>query len=181
VAPVAAESRVDRIATAAARGSDVWGRSVLPPAERDGEALFGPVAGAAFADGVETIYEGYLVHHAPRGRVFVPPDREQGLLLGDYLYATGLVQVCEAGDVDAIAALADLVSLAAHLRATGSGVDGELWLATARHLAGPRDGALPAAREALRGGDTTALLALVADADAQPLLVEHRRLMGDRA
>ena len=48
-----------------------------------------------------------------------------------------------------IAALADLVSLAAHLRATGAGIDGELWLATARHLAGPRDGALAAAREAI--------------------------------
>ncbi len=179
MAPVEAGSRIDRIADAAARGSDVWGRSVLPPADRDGDALFGPVSGAAFSAGVETIYEGYLVHHGARARVFSPPDREQGLLLGDYLYATGLVQVCEAGDVDAIAALADLISLAAHLRVTGTGMDGELWLATARHLNGPRTDALTSARDRLRAGDGAALLALVADDEAAPLLAEHRRLMGD--
>lgn len=178
MAPVEAASRIDRIAEAAARGSDVWARSVLAPEDRDGDALFGPISGVAFAAGVETIYEGYLVHHGARARVFSPPDREQGLLLGDYLYATGLVQVCEAGDVDAIAALADLISLAAHLRVTGTGVDGELWLATARHLAGPRTDALAQARDGLRDGDRTALLALVDD-DAAPLLAEHRRLMGD--
>lgn len=179
MAPVEAASRIDRIAEAAARGSDVWARSVLAPADRDGDALFGPVSGAAFAAGVETIYEGYLVHHGARARVFSPPDLEQGLLLGDYLYATGLVQICEAGDVDAIAALADLISLAAHLRVTGTGVDGELWLATARHLAGPRTDALALARDGLRAGDRTALLALVADEEASALLAEHRRLMGD--
>ena len=100
-------------------------------------------------------------------------------MLGDYLYATGLVQVCEAGDVDAIAALADLISLAAHLRVTGTGMDGELWLATARHLNGPRTDALTSARDRLRAGDGAALLALVADDEAAPLLAEHRRLMGD--
>ena len=178
-APVPRADRIGRIADRAARGSEVWARSVVAPADRVGDALFGPVAGAAFADGVETIYEGYLVHHAPRGRAFAAPDREQGLLLGDYLYATGLVRVCEAGDVDAIAALADLVSLAAHLRATGVELDGELWVATARYLAGPRDDALAAAREALRHGDGAPLRALVADAAAAPLLAEHRRLMGD--
>ena len=73
--------------------------------------------------------------------MFDAPDRQLGLLLGDYLYATGLVGVCQAGDVEAIAALADLVALAAHLRAEGDGDgdDGRLWLATARHLAGPRE------------------------------------------
>ena len=181
MAPVGALAGVDRIADAAARASDVWARSVLPADERDGDVLMGPVAGAAFADGVETIYEGYLVHHAPRARAFAAPDREQGLLLGDYLYATGLVRVCEAGDVDAIAALADLVSLAAHLRATGVGLDGELWLATARYLGGARDGGLAAAREALRDGDGAPLRALVADDAAASLLAEHRRLMGDDA
>ncbi|MGI9187657.1 MAG: hypothetical protein ACR2J9_09135 [Gaiellales bacterium] len=179
MAPVEAASRIDRIADAATRSSEVWGRSVLAPSDRTGDALFGPLSGAAFSAGVETIYEGYLVHHGARARVFSPPDREQGLLLGDYLYATGLVQVCEAGDVDAIAALADLISLAAHVRVTGAGVDGELWLATARHLAGPRGDELADARDALRAGDSAALLLLVGDVEAAPLLAEHRRLMGD--
>ena len=179
MAPVGAAAGIDRIADEAARASDVWARALAEPADRDGGALFGPVAGSAFQDGVEAIYEGYLVHHAPRGRLFAAADREQGLLLGDYLYATGLVQVCEAGDVEAIAALADLVALAAHLRATGLPVDGELWVATARHLGGVRDGALAAARDALRHGDAQPLFALVADDDAGVLLAEHRRLMGD--
>jgi hypothetical protein len=180
MAGVGTSSRVDRIVDAAARSSDVWARSLLDPSERDGDELFGPIAGELFADGVETIYEGYLVHHAPRGRAFAAPDREQALLLGDYLYATGLVQVCGAGDVEAIAVLADLVSLAAHLRAEGGViVDAELWLATARHLAGPRDDTLFNAREALRSGDPTLLCALVSDADAVSSLQEHRRLMGD--
>jgi hypothetical protein len=154
MAGVGTSSRVDRIVDTAARSSDVWARSVIEPSERDGDELF--------------------------GRVFAAPDREQALLLGDYLYATGLVQVCAAGDVEAIAALADLVSLAAHLRAEGGViVDAELWLATARHLAGPRDDALFNAREALRSGDPTMLCALVSDADAVSPLREHRRLMGD--
>lgn len=169
----------DRIADAAAAASAVWARSALPADARDGAVLFGPIAGDPLAEGVETIYEGYLVHHAPRGRVFAAAGREEALLLGDYLYATGLVQVCAAGDVEAIAALADLISLAAHVRAEGGTVDAELWLATARHLAGPRDGALAAARDALRAGDAAPLAALVADADAARPISEHRRLMGD--
>lgn len=179
MAPVGAAAGIDRIADDAARASAVWARSLAPADERDGDALFGPVAGPAFHDGVEAIYEGYLVHHAPRGRLFAAPDREQGLLLGDYLYATGLVRVCEAGDVEAIAALADLVALAAHLRAIGLPVDGELWVATARHIAGARDGSLAAARDALRDGDAAPLRAMAADDEAAALLAEHRRLMGD--
>jgi hypothetical protein len=173
-----ADALVTDLAAAAAASSPVWGAAVDPDAE--GPAVFGPIGGPAFAEGVEAIYEGYLVHHAPRGRAFAPADREQALLLGDYLYATGLVRVCAAGDVEAIAALADLVSLAAHLRAEGGRpVDAELWLATARHLAGPRDDRLAAARDALRDGDPAPLLALVDDAEAAEPLALHRRLMGD--
>lgn len=170
---------VGAIAERAIAASGVWARAAVPPVERDLEPLFGPVAGGPFADGVETIYEGYLVHHAPRGRVFAPDDREQGLLLGDYLYASGLVAVCAADDVDAIAALADLVSLAAHLRAEGGEpLDAELWLATARYLAGPRTSALADARAALLAGDDRPLRALAAK-DGEPALARHRRYMGD--
>jgi len=171
---------VDTIVDAAITSSAVWARSALPPEMREARAPFGAVAGAPLDLGVETIYEGYLVHHAPRGRGFAAADREQGLLLGDYLYATGLVEVCRSGDVEAIAALADLVSLAASQRAEAANpVDAELWLATARYLAGPRDGRLPAARDALRAGDRAPLAALVADEAACEALDMHRRLMGD--
>jgi hypothetical protein len=180
VAGVGGPGDVGGIADRAIAASAVWARAALPSAERDTRPLFGPIAGDAFADGVETIYEGYLVHHAPRGRVFAPADREQGLLLGDYLYASGLVRVCAVGDVDAIAALADLVSLAAHLRAEDRPLDGELWLATAHYLAGDRGGDLEAAREALRAGDGEPLLRLAAK-DPAEIVQQHRRHMGDTA
>jgi hypothetical protein len=173
---------VDAIVDAAAAASDVWARSALPAAERDPAHAFGRIAGGDLADGVEAIYEGFLVHHAPRGRGFAPADREQGLLLGDYLYATGLVRVTRTGDVAAISALSDLVSLAAAQRAEAERpADAELWLATCRHLAGPRDDALAAAVAALRAGDRAPLDRLVADEDAAEPLHLHRRLMGDAA
>ena len=171
------------LADRAAAESAVWAQAALPPGARDEEPLFGPVAGPRFADGVEAIYEGFLVHHA-RGRVFDAPDRQLGLLLGDYLYATGLVGVCQAGDVEAIAALADLVALAAHLRAEGDGDgdDGRLWLATARHLAGPRNGALDRAKDALRAGDRAPLRELVPpDEQAHRLLARHELLLAQKA
>ena len=47
--------------------------------------VFSPlVADRRFALGVETIYEGYLVHYG-RPRLFAPPDDDIALLLGDYL------------------------------------------------------------------------------------------------
>jgi len=171
---------IGALADRAAAASEVWARAALPPGARDEEPLFGPVAGPRFASGVEAIYEGFLVHHA-RGRVFAPPSRQHGLLLGDYLYASGLVEICQAGDVEAVAALADLVSLAAHLRAEGhrEGDDGLLWLATVRHLAGPRDGRLPAARDALRAGDPAPLRGLVERGEqADRLLGRHAALTG---
>ena len=60
--------------------------------------MFSPLAPAPHALGLETIYEGYLVHYG-RSRLFSPADRDTALLLGDYLYAHGLVHVAETGDV----------------------------------------------------------------------------------
>ena len=71
-----------------------------------------------FALGVETIYEGYLLHYG-RPRLFAPPDDDVALLLGDYLYAHGLVRIAATGDLDAVAALAELISTCAALRARG--------------------------------------------------------------
>ena len=61
-----------------------------------------PSADERFALGVETIYEGYLVHYG-RPRLFAPADADAALLLGDYLYAHGLVRVAATGDVAAVA------------------------------------------------------------------------------
>jgi hypothetical protein len=171
-----------RIAERVAAASPVWAESVRPDGARDEAPLFGPLAGHGLAEGVETIYEGYLVHHA-EGRIMRAPDRERALLLGDYLYAAGLVEVCRAGDVDAVATLASLVSLVSHLRAEGGDPadDGRAWLAAARHLGGHRGGDYAAAIEALRHHDVEALRRLVPGDDGDgAVLRRHVRLLADR-
>jgi len=95
--------------------------------------------------GLETIYEGYLVHYG-RPRLFAPPGEDEAILLGDYLYAHGLVRIAASGEIEAVAALAELISACAHLRAEGAPGDGEAWAETARKLGGPADaGAVAAA------------------------------------
>ena len=62
------------------------------------------------------------------------------MLLGDYLYAHGLVRVSDAGGVDAVAAMAELISRCASLRAAGEDGDGSAWVAAARSLGGVPSG-----------------------------------------
>jgi hypothetical protein len=88
---------------------------------------------ARFALGLETIYEGYLCHYGTP-RLFAPADEELALLLGDYLYAHGLVRIAATGSIEAVSELAELISLCARLRAEGEDGDGEAWLATAVSL-----------------------------------------------
>ena len=170
---------LDRVAARVADASAVWADAVLPEARRPAGTLFGPIAGSPFVDGVETIYEGYLLHHG-RGRALHAADPDRALLLGDHLYAAGLVEVCRAGDVEAVATLASLVSLAAEGRAQELDPhdDGRLWLAAARHLAGPRDGRFAAVCDALRAGDVGPLRLLVPDDEAtRALLDRHAALL----
>ena len=123
----------DAIVEAAAAESPLWGDAALAPEARVREPVFSRLGPDGHALGLETIYEGYLVHYG-RSRLFAPPDRDTALLLGDYLYAHGLVRVAETGDVDAVSDLAELISRCAHLRAEGLGGDGEEWAATSRSL-----------------------------------------------
>jgi hypothetical protein len=125
----------ETIAQDAAEQSPLWAEALRPPHERELVAVFSPLAGERFALGVETIYEGYLVHYG-RPRLFDPPDEESALLLGDYLYAHGLVRIAELGDVEAVRELAELISFCAHARAEALGGDGEAWAATAGRLGG---------------------------------------------
>jgi hypothetical protein len=78
---------------------------------------------------VETIYEGYLVHYG-FPRLFAPSDHDTILLLGDYLYAHGLVRLAAAGSVEAVADMGELISLCAQVRAEGSGDEGPAWAAS---------------------------------------------------
>jgi hypothetical protein len=134
----------EAIARDAARESTLWADVLRRSPQR--EAVFSPLGEARFALGLETIYEGYLVHYGTP-RLFAPPDADTALLLGDYLYAHGLVRIAEFGDVAAVADLSELISLCSQLRAEDAPGDGPLWAATAALLG---RGSLDEARGALR-------------------------------
>jgi hypothetical protein len=143
------------IAAGAAAESRLWASALRPEAEQDAVPVFSPlVVDRRFALGVETIYEGYLLHYG-RPRLFAPPDDDVGLLLGDALLAHGLVRVADTGSVTAVADLAALLSLCAQSRADARDGDGAAWAATAALLG---QGGLDLARAALREtGDATPL------------------------
>lgn len=79
---------------------------------------FRPAGGPEYELLVEAIYEGYLQHYG-RGRVLAPEDPDLALLAGDRLYALGLARLAELGDLEAVTALADVISLAAQAHAEG--------------------------------------------------------------
>jgi hypothetical protein len=123
------------IASEAAAESPLWAAALRAADEREEVAVFSPLGDPRFALGIESIYEGYLLHYG-RPRLFAPADRDTAILLGDYLYAHGLVRITAEGDVGAVERLAELLSLCAHLRAEGNGVeDGDAWAETVASLA----------------------------------------------
>ena len=169
------------------------------PTERALEPVFSPlVPDARFALGVETIYEGYLLHYG-RSRLFAPPDGDVALLLGDALLAHGLVRIADTGSLAAVGDVAELLPLCAQARArTARGgwrrLGGDLRAARsaaasarrARHCATKRD---PAPLERLAraaAGDDPVVGALAAHvarlvshrADARRALVPRRRRLG---
>jgi hypothetical protein len=152
----------DVIAEEAAQESPLWAEALLPRRERQLEPVFSPLGDGRFALGIETIYEGYLLHYG-RPRLFGAKDRNTALLLGDYLYAHGLVRVAALEQPAAVAGLAELISLCAFLRAEHAEGDGAGWAATAAVLAD--EDVLAGARDALRGElDPAPLLALARSA-----------------
>ena len=104
------------------------------PAEGELEPVFSGLAERRYALGLETIYEGYLVHYG-RPRLLEPEDDDTALVLGDYLYAQGLARIASLGGVDAVGDLAELISLCAQARADGREGDGAAWAATAAGIA----------------------------------------------
>jgi hypothetical protein len=149
------------------------------PAEGELEPVFSRLAEARYALGLETIYEGYLVHYG-RPRLLEPADDDTALVLGDYLYAQGLARIASLGDVDAVGDLAELISLCAQARADGRDGDGAAWAATAaligqRRLERPRaelrdrGDAGPLERLAREAGD---------DESVERALEAHSRLVG---
>jgi len=118
--------------------SSVWAAALRPSDERQLVAVFSELVPDHLRLGLETVYEAYLVHYG-RPRLFDAPDADEAVLLGDYLYAHGLVRIAEAGGVDAVRVLAGLISRCAALRADGSAGDGEAWVEAARALGGAPD------------------------------------------
>src|SRR5207248_7282721 len=118
----------ETITRSAEAESPVWGAAVR--SVPDLEPVFSPLVPDSLALGLETIYEAYLVHYG-RPRLFEPPDPDQAILLGDYLYAHGLVRIAEAGGVSAVAAMADLIARCAAERADGRPDDGAAWVEAA--------------------------------------------------
>jgi hypothetical protein len=168
-----------QIAESAVLESTLWHDASLPESERVQEAVFSPLSGPTYRLGIETIYEGYLVHYG-RSRLFAPADHDVAVLLGDYLYAHGLVRIAETGDVDAVADLAELISLCSQARAEGNDGDGAAWAATAAQLG---RGTLDPARRGLREhGDSSALDAIAragaGDAAVEQALATHAQLVG---
>ena len=155
------------IARDASEESSLWRDALRPDGER--EPVFSLLGEERYALGLETIYEGYLVHYGSP-RLFAPPDADTALLLGDYLYAHGLVRIASFGEVDAVADLSELISLCSQLRAEHADGDGPLWAATAALLGG---GALDEARAALRLRGEAGLLDVAARAASGDEAVER--------
>jgi hypothetical protein len=128
----------ERIVAEAGRESPLW--AAAGRTAPDWEPIFSALAPEEFALGLETVYEAYLVHYG-RSRLFDPDGEGERVLLGDYLYAHGLVRIAEEGGVDAVATMAELISRCAALRAASEPGDGDAWVAAARALGGtPGDG-----------------------------------------
>jgi hypothetical protein len=159
------------IADEAYAESPLWTAALRPPGSRDETPVFSPLGAEPYALGLETIYEGYLLHDG-RPRLFEPEDRDTAVLLGDYLYAHGLVRISELGEVEIVGDLSELISLCAQSRADASrapAADGAAWAATAAGLGKDGD-RLAEARAALRD-----------DGDHGPLDRLARQRAGDDA
>jgi hypothetical protein len=136
----------DTVLAQVVRASDP---ALHPHAERNPppgrfEGRFPPGADRAFV--VEAIHEGWLMHYdVPR--LFKGADDDLRLLGGDALFALGLARLAAVGDLDGVAELADLISLAARAVAEDRADWGPaLWDSTAEALARGREAASGGAR-----------------------------------
>jgi hypothetical protein len=111
--------------------------TVTDPTE---DGALGSLAGPGYDELVEAIYEGYLQHYRD-GRVLRPADPDLALLAGDRLYALGLAQLAELGDLEAIDILAGVISRAAQAHAEGDpAAASAAWEAGARAVGGAARG-----------------------------------------
>ncbi len=111
---------------------------------------------------VEMIHEGSRLHYGDP-RVVDDQDRDLALLLGDQLYAMGLSRLAQLGDLEAVAELADLISLLAQVQTASA--DRELvaaiWSAGCVAVGSGSTPAHEAAKALARAGDPRAVEALL--------------------
>jgi len=139
-----------------------------PPAGAE-PARLGPLAASGprarehpdeYALLVEAIREGYELHYG-RPRVVAPADADEALLAGDQLYALGLDRLARLGDVDAVRALADVISLCAQAHSAGDeDLAAAVWEAGAVAVGWGASPALEAAKAMARAGEPGAARAL---------------------
>jgi hypothetical protein len=100
---------------------------------------------------VEAIREGHRLH-AGEPRIVTGADPDLALLAGDRLYALGLAQFAERGDLASIAELADVISLCALAQAAADPALAErVWAAGAAAIEHGRGPDHPGAAAAIQG------------------------------
>jgi hypothetical protein len=83
----------------------------------------------------EVVREGYLLHYG-QPRWYELGDRDLALLAGDRMYAAGLAALAEAGDTEAVSALAALIAGCAEAHAVDESARADdLWRSTLAMLA----------------------------------------------
>lgn len=114
---------------------------------------------------VEAIYEGYLLHYGTP-RVLAPPEADLGLLAGDRLYALGLAHLVALGDTEAVAELADTITLSSLAQASGAPeLAAAVWRAGARAVGWGSSEAHRRAKRLAFEGSPDALEAMRTSAD----------------
>jgi hypothetical protein len=111
---------------------------------------------AAYELLLEMIFEGFCLHYG-QPRVVRPEDPDLALLLGDQLYALGLSRLAALGDLEAVAELADVISLVAQAQAAGDeDLADAVWEAGATAVGWGASDALEDAKALARGHDPRA-------------------------
>lgn len=144
---------------------------------------------------LESILEGYLLHYG-RSRLVDTTDEDLRLLAGDHLYAVGLSLLARLGDLGAVRALADLITLCARAHADAganggpAGAPAALWLLTALAVGGgswPQyERSLEAAHRGRAGADELLSEArrraaeLGVERQSQAALIAFQRAVADR-
>lgn len=109
---------------------------------------------------LEMIIEGSRLHYGPQ-RIVRTEDHDLALLLGDQLFALGLARLAALGDLEAVAELAEVISLVAEAHAGGDAALADaVWAAGAVAIGWGQHERLAFAKRLARAGDRGATQAL---------------------